>query len=260
MSEDERRDLIARQHRALYGSESNMYPNDPSTSRPLPQDVRVTTGNVQGAFRGSSPYDPFGMQTGGQNSAPGSAVVKPQRGGPGDDKEGSGAPGNRSRANSTSSPASNQNTSSYALYDSTSTNAQQSSRTSTSSPGGSPPRNSNKQPTSSNQGTSSGNVAPIGTRPSVQQQQSQQPPVGAGVPQPGNLQKRSTTPLTSPLSYGFATGQVQSENNVPDAAQQEDQQQQQQQQKMNNNLRGAWGNTGVWGGKGGLGVQAKVWG
>jgi hypothetical protein len=29
---------------------------------------------------------------------------------------------------------------------------------------------------------------------------------------------------------------------------------------MNNNLRGAWGNSGVWGGKGGLGVQAKVWG
>jgi hypothetical protein len=168
------------------------------------------------------------MQPGGQGSAPGSAVVKPQR----EDKEGT-VPGQRSRANSTSSPASNQNTS-YTLFEN---QQQQSSRTSTSSPGGSPPRNA-KPPTSN-----ASNVAPIGTRPATQQQ----PPVGQ---QPGGLQKRSTTPLPSPLSYGFSNAdQAQAEN--PPTSQEE---------KMNNNLRGGWGNSGVWGGKGGLGVQAKVWG
>jgi hypothetical protein len=227
MSEDERRDLIARQHRALYGAESNIYTNDASSPRPLPQDTRVGPGNVPAGFRGSSPYDPFGMQSGGPGSAPGSTVVKGQ----GNEKDGT-APGQRSRANSTSSPASNQNAS-YGLYDSQQQQPQQSSRTSTSSPGGSPPGNA-KPPTSN-----AGNVAPIGTRPTQQ-------PVG---PQSGGIQKRSTTPLPSPLSYGFSADQGQSEN--PSTTQEE---------KMNNNLRGAWGNSGVWGGKGGLGVQAKVWG
>jgi hypothetical protein len=224
LSEDERRELIARQHRALYGAESNMYASEASSPRPLPQDARVGPGNVSTGFRGPSPYDPFGMQAGGPGSAPGSAVVKGQ-GNENDDT----TPDPRNRAKSTSSPSSNQNPYSQQQQQ----QPQQSSRTSNSSPGGSPPGNA-KPPISN-----SGNVAPIGTRPTQQ-------PVGQ---QSGGLQKRSTTPLPSPLSYGFSADQAQPEN--PSTTQEE---------KMNNNLRSAWGNSGVWGGKGGLGVQAKVWG
>lgn len=219
MTEDDRRDLIARQHRALYGNESNMYTGDPSGNHTISQDARVPNGNPPpGAFRGTSPYDAFGLQSGGPTNASTSAIMKQQTG----DKE----QGQRSRANSNSSPASNTNKNSY-VFD----NQQQSSRTSTTSPGGSPPHN---KPSTSNN-----NVAPIGTRPAQQ-------PVGP--PQPGNLQKRSTTPLPSPLSYGFSADQGQ--GGIPTSSQE------------NNNLRNGWATSGAaaWGGKGGLGVQAKVWG
>src|ERR1700761_9104990 len=64
MSEEERRELIARQHRALYGNDSNLYSDQ--TSRPGSQDARVATTM---GVRGGSPlaYDPFGMQ--GQNNS-----------------------------------------------------------------------------------------------------------------------------------------------------------------------------------------------
>jgi len=57
MSEDDRRELIARQHRALYGDNSSLYNAD--GSRAQGQDVRVPSGG-----RGPSPlaYDPFGAQ------------------------------------------------------------------------------------------------------------------------------------------------------------------------------------------------------
>lgn len=57
MNEEERRDLIARQHRALYGQESSLYPSDGSAPRPS-QDARAA------GQRGPSPlaFDPFGMQ------------------------------------------------------------------------------------------------------------------------------------------------------------------------------------------------------
>ena len=208
MSEDDRRELIARQHRALYGAESSMYSSDQSTTRAMSQDARVAAGGVSGGFRGASPYDAFGIQSGGPGND--STVVMPPREG-------------KDFAPSTSSPASN--------------TQQQSSRTSNSSPGGSPPHDRTKSST-----TSAGNVAPIGTRPPGAQQQ--------GGPQPNNLQKRSTTPLASPLSYGFSAEQGQGEktSNGPD-------------EKAPGSIRGAWGNSGgVWGGKSGLGVQAKVWG
>lgn len=74
MNEEERRDLIARQHRALYGNEASIYTPDGSSSRPS-QDARMSTST---SVRGASPlaFDSFGMQSqqGGE-----SAVQMPPR-------------------------------------------------------------------------------------------------------------------------------------------------------------------------------------
>jgi len=228
MSEEERRDLISRQHRALYGNDSTLYPAG-DTSRPISQDARVATSMT--GLRGGSPlaYDPFGMQS--QNNAGESVVQMPPR----DQTQKNVVPGaQRSRANSTSSPSSNPTTS-FSLFD----NAQQSSRTSTSSPtGGSPPRDSVKA-------TTPAGVAPIGTRPTQ------------GQAQPGStLQKRSTTPLPSPLSFGF-TANDQSNNERSTSASSNP-----PSSVADKPVGLGWGsNGGVWGtSKGPLGVQASVWG
>jgi hypothetical protein len=229
MSEEERRELIARQRSALYGE--GAYPenggfDDNGTPRPGTQG----SGNQSATgIRGHSPlaFDHFNAQA-SQSENASQQGQEPQ-------SATSQAPGQqRSRANSTSSPSSNP-TSSFSLFESA---AQQSSRTSTSSPGGSPPRQG-KAPTSSG-------VAPIGTRPS-----------GAQAPNPA-LNKRSTTPLPSPLSYGFAAssndeasdgkdGRTASAASNPNSQAQQD-------------VGLGWGSkSGVWG-KNSLGVQASVWG
>ncbi|KAK7720238.1 hypothetical protein SLS57_005646 [Botryosphaeria dothidea] len=224
MSEEDRRDLIARQHRALYGETSNLYTD--GTVRQSSQDARVATSL---AGRGPSPlaFDPFGMQTGGDP-----AVQMPVR-----DGKDSNAGVQRSRANSTSSPSSNHNAS-FSLFD----NAQQSSRTSNSSPtGGSPPRGGVKS-------SGSAGVAPIGTRPTPASGQAANPA----------LNKRSTTPLPSPLSYGFTASDQQgnersaSTSSNPSSSVTD-----------KGGVAGlGWGsNSGVWGSsKSSLGVQASVWG
>jgi hypothetical protein len=229
MSEEDRRELIARQRSALYGD--GAYPenggfDDNGTPRPGTQGsgTHSTTG-----IRGHSPlaFDHFNAQASqGENAA--QQAQEPQ-------SATSQAPGQqRSRANSTSSPSSNPN-SSFSLFESA---AQQSSRTSTSSPGGSPPRQGKAS-------TSSG-VAPIGTRPS-----------GAQAPNPA-LNKRSTTPLPSPLSYGFAASNNDENTDAKDgrtasAASNPNSQAQQ-------DVSLGWGSkSGVWG-KNSLGVQASVWG
>lgn len=217
MSEDDRRELIARQHRALYGDTTSMYGSEGSGSRPQSQDVRSANPN-----RGPSPlaFDPYGVQA--HQSAEGAVQMPP-----------------RDRGNSTASPVSQQTTQqSYTLL----SDAQQSSRTSNSSPGESPPPGQNQK------GAAPG-VAPIGTRPT-------QAPGSAG-----GLNKRSTTPLTpSSLSYGFnADAQnigankdersTSAASNPPPA------------DKPVTGL-GGWGsNSGVWGsGKNSLAVQPSVWG
>ncbi|TVY39788.1 hypothetical protein LOCC1_G006886 [Lachnellula occidentalis] len=228
MSEEERRELIARQRSALYGDGSYSEHagfDENGTPRPGTQG----SGSQSAGIRGHSPlaFDHYKSQNqieGQQgNAEPHSAIGQ--------------APGQqRSRANSTSSPSSNP-TSSFSLFESA---AQQSSRTSTSSPGGSPPHQGGKAPTSSG-------VAPIGTRPNASQ-----------APNPA-LNKRSTTPLPSPLSYGFAAandegpatekdGRTTSAASNPNNAQQQD-------------VGLGWGGKsgGVWG-KNSLGVQASVWG
>ncbi|KAE9365239.1 hypothetical protein N431DRAFT_496372 [Stipitochalara longipes BDJ] len=230
MSEEERRELIARQRSALYG-EGAAYPensgfDDNGTPRPGTQGSGSQSAT---GIRGHSPlaFDHFNAQSSqGENA---NQQVAPEQ------QSASGqAPGQqRSRANSTSSPSSNP-TSSFSLFESA---AQQSSRTSTSSPGGSPPRQG-KAPTSSG-------VAPIGTRPSAQ------------APNPA-LNKRSTTPLPSPLSYGFAANnneesQGEKDNRATSAASNPNAQAQQ-------DVGLGWGSkSGVWG-KNSLGVQASVWG
>ncbi|KAK8195073.1 uncharacterized protein BKA78DRAFT_99759 [Phyllosticta capitalensis] len=235
MSEEERRELIARQHRALYGENSTLYPD----SRQPSQDVRVQTSL---AGRGTSPlaFDPFGM------SAPTKQGGEPPVQMPPRDGKDAGVGAQRSRANSTSSPASNQ--AAFSLFET----AQQSSRTSNSSPtGGSPPRQGGvgiKAP-------GSAGVAPIGTRP-VQ-------PSGQ-VANPA-LSKRSTTPLPSPLSYGFTASDQQQAGSAAAAADASSASQPASATDKNtaSTVSGlGWGsNSGVWGSsKGSLGVQASVWG
>ena len=243
MKEEDRRELIARQHRALYGNEAGSFfeggnfAGDNQTPRPGTQGTGATPSSAAG--RGSSPLVTASAEGMGQFSnnehgqpmmnGPNGPSPKPQQ--------------QRSRANSTSSPASNNQ--SFSLFD----NAQQSSRTSTSSPGGSPPR----QGKASNAPIGSG-VAPIGTRPAQNQATNQ------------SLNKRSTTPqLPSPLSYGFASNENgpangnSNHNNINERSTSAASNPQAG-AKENNNMSMNWGsNSGVWG-KNPLGVQASVWG
>jgi hypothetical protein len=211
MSDEDRRELIARQHRALYGDNSSLYGSDGSSQRPPSQDVRVS-----GSGRGPSPlaYDPYGVQS--QSGSEGAVQMPP-----------------RDRGNSTASPVSNQTTQhSYTLL----SDAQQSSRTSNSSPDGEPQK-----------GGVPG-VAPIGTRP-------MQAPNSAG-----GMNKRSTTPLTpSTLSQGFSadsqnTSASKDERSTSAASNPA------LADKGVSGL-GSWGtNSGVWGSGKNLAVQPSVWG
>jgi hypothetical protein len=214
MSEEERRELIARQRSALYGE--GPYPETSGFA-----DENGTRPGTQGSNPSATRHSPLGLTgpNGPAENGTEQSQTQPQQ--------------QRSRANSTSSPSSN--AANFSLFE----NAQQSSRTSTSSPGGSPPRQGKAATGSS--------VAPIGTRPT----QAANPA----------LNKRSTTPLPSPLSYGFAATEENGNNTI------------------NNNTNGdrttsaasnpsgaaqdvglGWGSkSGVWG-KNSLGVQASVWG
>lgn len=236
MSEEDRRELIARQHRALYGDNASLYSTEGSNSRPISQDARVST--TMGG-RGQSPlaFDPFSMQSGGAGDS--SAVQMPPRDrAPGSGKEADASGANRSRANSNSSPASNPTTS-FNLFE----NAQQSSRTSNSSPtSGSPPRQGSK-PTA----TSGAGVAPIGTRPTAQ----------TAVPNQ-QMNKRSTTPLPSPLSYGFTASE---QNNAAANDRSTSAASNPQSGMADKGVGLGWGgSSGVWGSNNKLGVQASVWG
>lgn len=230
MTEEDRRELIARQHRALYGNEASLYGAGAST-RPVSQDARVAAGVMRPG--GNSPLNyeqyPAGTPAGvaeqmqAQSKASKDASVAGQQ--------------QRSRANSTASPSSNPNA--FSLFDT----AQQSSHTSTSSPGGSPPRQG-----ASKSSTTAG-VGAIGMRPTQNQTQA----ANTG------LTKRSTTPLPSPLSYGYPTTEKNQNNNNNSIS------------VSNSNPPSAvpekgtgfgWpGNNGVWGAaKNPLSVQASVWG
>jgi hypothetical protein len=232
MSEEERRELIARQHRALYGDSSTLYTND--GQRTSSQDARVAT--TAAGVRNPSPlaFDPFGTQAQSGNSD-GSVQMPPRDQMPSKDAAAvaAAAGSQRSRANSTSSPSSNPTT--FTLYE----NAQQSSRTSNSSPGGSPPRQGGPK------SAANGGVAPIGTRPAQAQ---------------NAANKRSTTPLPSPLSFGFSASEQQSGTTANDRSASTSSNPPSSVADKGVGL--GWGsNSGVWGSsKNTLGVQASVWG
>lgn len=232
MNEEERRELIARQKAALYGegafAEHNAYIDE--NGNPVP---RTAPGPVT-SLRGHSPlaFDHFGaaQQAQSQNgpgenpTAEGQTPTQPQ------------GQQSRSRANSTSSPSSNP-TNSFGLFEST---AQQATRTSTSSPGGSPPRQGGKA-------ASGASVAPIGTRPNGSTAQAINPALN---------KQRSTTPLPSPLSYGFAASDEGKSNNADRTASAAS-----NPSSAADNIPLGWGGKGtVWGKNSSLNVQASVWG
>ena len=179
MNEEDRRELIARQHRALYGTDAPYYDEESHTPRPS----NPTSGHTSSAGgRGPSPrgYEAFAMgQMQAQSNSEEVGQLNPNEQGQHMGKGPSPKPqqGN-SNENSTASPASNPPSQTFSLFEST---AQQSSRTSTSSPGGSPPRQGK---------TSAPGVAPIGTRP-------------AQASNPAFNNKRAGTPSQSPLSQGY---------------------------------------------------------
>ncbi|KAI1779233.1 hypothetical protein F4818DRAFT_438020 [Hypoxylon cercidicola] len=216
--EDERQNMITRQRGLIYGEGG--YPEESGANRP----------GVPGLSAGASGHrgpSPLAYDYGRSNAA--MPEGQPQ----GTETQG------LSRANSNASPQSNP-PANMGLFDSTI--GQQATRTSNSSPGGSPPRAGGASKTSQTGST----VAPIGTRPSAASQ-AQNPA----------LNKRSTTPLPSPLSHGFSAAGNGDENgqgtatsgvpsNPPSAAA---------------DGYNGWGNrSGVWGNKSNLGVQASVWG
>lgn len=242
MNDEDRRELIARQHRALYGNdgasfyETTNFGEESNTPRPSAQPAGTPTSAVG---RGPSPHG-LGLNQAQPQSAHSENQVQysaPEQNPPSQSSAATKGPSpkpqqSRSRANSTSSPLSNPQN--FSLFENT---TQQSSRTSTSSPGGSPPRQTKVA------------TAPIGTRPTSNQ-------VGTSA-----LSKRATTPLPSPLSYGFAPAENPSSGTSGN---------ERSTSAASNTSAGAkdsalgssmtWGpNSGVWG-KNSLGVQASVWG
>lgn len=213
MSEEGRRELIARQHRALWGSE-NPYPGSEGSAGDNKNAPRPEGHSPAGTGpRGGSPFAPGDLSQSQSTS---------------------GQP--RSRSNSVSSPNSGTNPSSFGLID---TSAQRSSQTSTSSPSGDSP--SHQTGNKSNAPIGSG-MGPIGSRGAHQQ------------PQNHPLNKRSTTPLPSPLSYSFHQGENAHNERSNSAASNP--------AGKEGNPGLAWGSSsgGVWGSKSSLGVQASVWG
>ncbi|KAL9136793.1 MAG: hypothetical protein Q9175_002003 [Cornicularia normoerica] len=248
MNEEDRRELIARQHRALYGNENNQYLESRSfgDESHTPRPSNPTSGNTSAGGRGPSPrtYDPYSIgqnqaqsaiaEAGGQlnandqsqQAAPTGPSPKPQ-------------PQQRSRADSSASPASNPPSQSFSLFESA---AQQSSRTSTSSPGGSPPRQAKNSATSG--------VAPIGTRPA--QSQAINPILN---------NKRSTTPSPSPLGFGFAQNNDNLNAISNNGNERSTSAASNPTSSANKDGGMAWGTgSGGWGNNNNKSLQASVWG
>ncbi|BDD58655.1 hypothetical protein MAP00_003916 [Monascus purpureus] len=246
MSEESRRDLLARQHRALYGNDSPAFfppgnlGDDASRSDGQPA-VTASTGGI----RGPSPrgVDPFGLGQTAGSANPDNATQAAAA------AAAAAALQSPSRANSTSSPGSGANP----VYGNLESAAEQ-TVASTSSPGRADSPSSVQ--TSSKSATNPvGSVGPIGTRPAQQ--------IGNSA-----ASKRSTTPLTSPLSFGFTPGDASSvsgnENPTSSASNPPSSAPAGGRASMDSSASAvglSWGSgSGVWGSKNGLGVQASVWG
>ncbi|KAI9372523.1 hypothetical protein BJX61DRAFT_439225 [Aspergillus egyptiacus] len=231
MSEESRRELLARQHRALYGNES------PAFFPPANFADDGSRPESQAGARGASPrsMDPF-SQSSIQSATDALAQAN----------AGASALRSPSRANSTSSPSSGINPV-FGKYEGVDQPA-----TSASSPGGDSP-SSRQQRLPSTAGLI-GSVGPIGSRPAPQAG-------GAQAPNPA-LNKRSTTPLPSPLGFGFTSGDSTTDRTLSSASNPATSAAGPSGAKDTAGGVGlGWGNSsGVWGSKTGLGVQASVWG
>lgn len=223
MSEEGRRELLARQHRALYGNDANNFlpqggfGEEGTSGRDSGSTIPTTT---VGGMRGNSPrtVDPFGM---GQVSGQQAPVDKAN-------PASSISHQDSSRAETATSPVGG---TAPAQFGSIDTTAQQASNASTSPAGGESPTRGVSKATTAPIGSGMG---PIGTRLSQQQ-----PPPNQ------SINKRSTTPLTSPMNnYAFGSSEQASNNersgssnSNPSAA-----------QKEASSGMGTWGTgSGVWG-------------
>lgn len=232
MSEESRRELLARQHRALYGNESPAFfpPGPLSDENPRTESQAAGTPSSAGV-RGASPrgMDPFGLTQAGTTADSGSGLQSP------------------SRANSTSSPSSAINAS-----------FSEPPVTSASSPGGADSPTSRQAPSKPSAGPI-GSVGPIGSRP-VGAQTSAAPTSNPAL----NNAKRSTTPLPSPLGFGFTPGEsanTATTSAAPNPAVTASANGGGPKDPTAGGVGLGWSNgSGVWGSKGGLGVQASVWG
>lgn len=235
MNDDDRRELIARQHRALYGNEGPFYDQESQTPKPS-QSASGHTSSAGG--RGPSPreYGSFSMGPGLPQATDENNQLNPGDPNAQGQKRPSPKPQpGSSHENSTTSPVSNPTSQNFSIFES---GAQQSSRTSTSSPGGSPPR----------PGKASSGVAPIGTRP-----------VQANNPAIAN--RRSGTPSQSPLSHGFSANndnlgvRAGGNDRAPSSASNPTSGAPKEQ------TTSAWGsNSGVWGNSGNNKSVGAVWG
>lgn len=129
MNEEDRRELIARQHRALYGNDSSLYLGEAPSSRPASQDARVAAGHGAGPVS----FESFKMASGSiEGALTNSGDVQ-------------------SHDKSTASPP--PNTAQFSMFD----NSQQTARPLSSSPNESPPHTGVK--------IGAVSIGPIGSRP-----------------------------------------------------------------------------------------------
>lgn len=204
-NEESRRELIARQHRALYGSESPAFLSGERPEITIPT-LATTTG------RGPSPrgVDLFAPDSTVAAAGP-SPVAAPTK----------------SPSNSVSSPSPSANTTMHGL------------NSSASSPDG--PASDSKAPASS--------IGPIGSRPA--------PPATTQAP----LNKQSTTPLLSPLSYGLPPSDANPNGNESAAAATPSTQAPGPANESSPGVGLGWsGGNNVWRSKNSLGVRPSVWG
>jgi hypothetical protein len=223
LSEEGRRELIARQHRALYGNESTTggfapqggYSDDGNTQRDSSSGVPTSSA---GGIRGNSPrgMDPFGMGQSTGQSGPTENNAQ----------DSSNAAQECTRGNNAASPATGTAPGNFTSFESAS---QQAGKPSTSPPGGESPT---RQVTKSTTAPIGSGMGPIGSRPQQQQGQNQ------------GLNKRTTSPLPS-LNYNFGSNEPTNNNNERAGSSNSNSN---AQKETPNPSIGAWGTgSGVWG-------------
>jgi hypothetical protein len=238
LSEEGRRELIARQHRALYGNEGPAsgftpqggYSDDGNTPRDSSSSVPTSSA---GGMRGNSPrgMDPFGMGQAATQSGPTDNNAQDSSNASQESTR------NNNNNNNAASPAAGTAPGSFTSFESAS---QQAGKPSTSPTGGTSPTRQVTKSTTAPIGTGMG---PIGSRPQQQQAQSQ------------GLNKRSTSPLPS-LSYSFGSNEQNTGSNNNNNNSSNNNNERAGSSNSNNNTQkensnasmGAWGTgSGVWG-------------